>query len=103
MWQGWDLGGIPGEAGVVKPCAGDVAVRKPLSLTPASSRSDDNHLFIARALRGFEPVNPGVTEMRGENLTTFGQLLAGDNEYQYATGFQPAIRVAQEGLLGTAA
>jgi hypothetical protein len=27
---------------------------------------------------------------------------AGDNEYQYATGFQPAIGVAQERLLGAA-
>ena len=40
--------------------------------------------------------------MRGENLTTFGQSVAGDNEYQHATGFQPAIGVAQERLLGAA-
>jgi hypothetical protein len=40
--------------------------------------------------------------MRGENLTTFGQPVTGDDEYQYATGFQPAIGVAQERLLGAA-
>jgi hypothetical protein len=38
--------------------------------------------------------------MCGENLTTFGQPVTGDNEYQYAAGFQPAIGVAQERLLG---
>jgi len=38
--------------------------------------------------------------MRRENLTTVGQPVAGDNEYQYASRFQPAIRVAQERLLG---
>jgi hypothetical protein len=40
--------------------------------------------------------------MRGENLTTLGQPVAGDNKYQYATRFQPAIGVAQERLLGAA-
>ena len=40
--------------------------------------------------------------MRGENLTTFGQAFAGDNEYQYATGLEPAIGVAQEHVLRAA-
>jgi hypothetical protein len=35
----------------------------------------------------------------GENLTALSQSVTGDNEYQYATGFQPAIGVAQERLL----
>jgi hypothetical protein len=38
--------------------------------------------------------------MRRENVTTFGQPVARDNEYQYATGSEPAIRVAQEHLFG---
>ena len=40
--------------------------------------------------------------MRGENLTTFGQPVAWDNEYQHATRFQPPIGVAQERLLRAA-
>jgi hypothetical protein len=40
--------------------------------------------------------------MGGENLTAFGQPVTGDNEYQYPIGFQPAIRMAQERLLGSA-
>ena len=40
--------------------------------------------------------------MRGENLTTFGQAVARDNEYQHATRFQPAIGVAQKRLLRAA-
>jgi hypothetical protein len=40
--------------------------------------------------------------MCGENLTTFGQAVAGDDQYQYATGFEPAIGVAQERLLRAA-
>jgi len=94
------LGGIPCQAGVVKSCSGDIAVRKTLFLTPASSCAYDNNLLIAHALRCLQTVNPDITEMRGENLTTFGQPVAGDNEYQHATGFQPAIRLAQEHLLG---
>jgi hypothetical protein len=39
--------------------------------------------------------------MCGENLTAFRQPVAGDNEHQYATGFQPTIGVAQERLLST--
>jgi hypothetical protein len=37
--------------------------------------------------------------MGGEDLTTFTEPVARDNEYQSATRFQPAIRVAQERLL----
>ena len=94
------MGGVPCQAGVVKPCPGDVAVREALSLTSASSHSDDHHLLIAHTLRRLKTVNPDITEMRGENLTAFGQSLARDDEQQYATGLQPAIRVAQERLLG---
>ena len=35
-------------------------------------------------------------------MATFGQSFARDHEYQYATGLQPAIGVAQEQLLGAA-
>src|ERR1039458_5213246 len=94
--QDWDLRGIPGEAGAVKTCPGDFAVGEALFLTSASSCSDENRLLIAHTLGRLKTVNPDVTEMRRENLTTFGQTFARDNEYQYATGFQPAIGVAQE-------
>jgi hypothetical protein len=99
MWQDWDLGGIPGQAGVVKTCSGDVALRQTLIRMSASSYSNENHLLVAHALRGFKPVNPDPTEKRGENLTAFGQTVAEDDGYQYATGFQPAIGMAQEQLL----
>src|ERR1039458_2487965 len=100
--QGWDLRGVPGQTGVVKTGSGDVTVGKTLFLTSASSHPDDNDLLIAHTLGGLQTVNPDVAEVRCENLTTFGQTFARDNEYQYATGFQPAIGMAQEQLLGAA-
>ena len=54
----------------------------------------------SNTLRRLRAVNPDFAEMRGESLTTFGQPLLGNNEEQYATGFQPAIRVTQEHLFG---
>jgi hypothetical protein len=80
MWQDWELGWIPDQAGEVKPCSGDVAVRQPLSLTSASPCSDDHDLLIKHTFRGFEAVNPDVTETRRENLTAFGQSVARDYE-----------------------
>ena len=48
--QGRDLGGIPGQTGVVKARSGDVTIRKALFLTSATSCSDDDHLLIAHTL-----------------------------------------------------
>ena len=71
------MGGIPCEAGVIKACSGDVAVGEALFLTSASSCSDDNHLLIAHTLGCLQTVNPGVAELRCENLAAFGQSLRG--------------------------
>ena len=98
--QDRDLGGIPCQAGVIKARSGDIAVGEALFLPPASSRSDHHDLLIADTIGCLQAVDPGVAEMRGENLTTFVQAVAGDNEYEYATGFQPAVGVAQKCLLG---
>jgi hypothetical protein len=40
--------------------------------------------------------------MRRENLTTLSQPVPWDDKQQYATGFQPAIGVAQERLFSAA-
>ena len=94
------MGGIPCEAGVVKSCSGDIAVSETLFLTSAPSCSDHHHLLIADTLGCIQTVNPDVTEMRRENLATFGQSVPWDDKQQDPTGFQPAIRLAQEQLLG---
>jgi hypothetical protein len=67
------LGGIPCQTRVVKPRSGDVAVRKTLFLTSASSCSDHDYLLVAHTLGCFQTVNPDVTEMRRENLAMWGQ------------------------------
>jgi hypothetical protein len=70
-----------------------------LSLASATSHSEDDHLLIAHTLGRFQTVNPDITEMCGENLTAFGQSLPWNDEEQNTTRLQPAIRVAQKGLL----
>ena len=57
IWEGFLA-----QAGVVKSCPGDVAVRKTFFLTSAPPCSDHHHLLIAHTLGCFEPVNP---ERRG--------------------------------------
>jgi len=96
------LRGVPCEAGVVKSCSGDVTVCKALFLTSATSCSDHYHLLIAHTLGRFEPVNPGVAEVRCENSTAFGQPIPWDDKQQDPAGHKPAVRVAQERLLGAA-
>jgi hypothetical protein len=71
-----------------------------LSRASATSHSADDHLLITHTLGCLKAVNPDITEMRGKNLTTFGQSFAWDDEEQNATRLQPAIDMAQERLLG---
>ena len=97
------MGGVPGQAGVVKPCPGDIAVREAFSFASSPSDSNDNHLLIAHTLRRLKAENPDIAEVGGENLTTLGQSLAWDDEEQNTARLQPTIRVAQERLLCTTA
>ena len=94
------MGGVPDQAGVVKPCPGDIAVREALSLASGPADSNDNHLLIAHTLRRLKAADPDIAEVCSENLTTLGQSLPWNDEEQNTTRLQPAIRVAQKRLLG---
>ena len=88
------MGWIPGKAGVIEPGSGDIAVREAVSFTPGPAYSQNHDLLVAYTFRCFEAVNPDVTELRCENLTTFGDPVAGDDKHQNPTGFQPPVGMA---------
>jgi hypothetical protein len=77
----------------------DAAVRETLARASGTSHSEDDHLLITHTLRSLKAENPDIAEVGGENLTAFGQSLAGDDEEQNTARLHPAIRVAQERLL----
>ena len=65
------------------------------------ARRRRNSLKVVRnPSRTIRAVNPDITEMRRENLTTLRQSLRGNDQHQDAGWLEPAIRVAQERLLG---
>ena len=78
----------------MEPGSGDITVREAVSFTSGPAHSQNHDLLVAHTLRCFEAVNPDVTELRRQNLTTFGDPLAGDDEHENPTGFQPPVGMA---------
>ena len=61
--QDRDLRGVPCQAGIVKPCPRDIAVRETLSFASGPSYANDNHLLIAHTLRCLKAENSDIVEV----------------------------------------
>jgi hypothetical protein len=93
---------MPREAGVLKPCARDVAILQPLSLAAIPTHSQHDHLLVADACRIPKTVHADVTELRRQYLAAVGNVFSRDDQHQNATRFQPAPGVAEKDFLHAA-
>jgi predicted ATPase len=74
----------------------DVVVPQLFALPSAAPRCQDDYLSVAHRFRISQTKDSSLLEPRGKDLAAFTDMLRRNHKDEYASGFQPAVRVRQE-------